>query len=204
MIHKTAEVSPESKIGKNVKIWNNAQVREKAEIGDDCIISKNVYVDFEVKIGNKVKIGNNVSVFNGVTIEDGVMIGPHVTFTNDLRPRAINPDGTLKGGGTSASDWTISKTLVKMGAGIGANSTILPVVIGQWALIGAGCVVTKNVPDHGLVVGVPARLAGFVCKCGFKLEEKGKDGNFVEMKCTKCSEITKIPLKNYLLLGKKE
>lgn len=204
MIHKTAEVSPKAKIGHNTKIWNQAQVREDADIGDNCIISKNVYVDYGVKIGNKVKIGNNVSVFHGVTIEDGVMIGPHVTFTNDLRPRAINPDGTMKTGGTEASDWTISKTLVKHGAGIGANSTILPVVVGRWALIAAGCVVTRDVPDYGLVVGIPSRLMGFVCKCGFKLFEEKKEKDFVLMKCSKCQEQIKIPIEDYALLGHKE
>jgi len=164
-IHQTAEVSPKAKLGSNVKVWNQAQVREDAQIGENTIISKNAYIDFGVKIGKNVKIGNNVSVFHGVEIQDGVQIAPHVCFTNDMFPRAINPDGTQKG----ASDWKLSKTLVKGGASIGSNSTILPVAIGNWALIGAGSVVTKDVPDYGLVAGNPARLKGYVCKCGKKL-----------------------------------
>ncbi len=166
-IHNTAEVSPEAKLGENVKVWNQAHVREKAEIGDNTILAKNVYVDHGVKIGKNVKIGNNVSIFHGVDIEDGVQIAPHTCFTNDKYPRAVNPDGTPKG----ASDWEISRTTVKMGASIGSKSVILPVTIGKWALIGAGSVVTKNVPDYGLVVGNPAKLIGYVCKCGKKLKE---------------------------------
>jgi len=168
MIHPTAEVSPKARIGKGTSIWNQAQIREDAQIGDNCIISKNVYIDFGVKIGNNVKIQNNVSVFHGVTIEDGVFIGPHVCFTNDKNPRAINPDGKLKKG----EGWEVSKILVKKGASIGANSTILPgVTIGEFALIGAGSVVTKDVPDYAVVVGNPSRQVGYVCKCGKKLEE---------------------------------
>lgn len=178
MIHATADVNPKAKIGENAKIWNNAQVRENAEIGENTIISKNVYIDSGVKIGKNVKIQNNVSVFHGVTIQDGVFIGPHVCFTNDKNPRAINPDGTLK----SATDWEVSETLIKKGAAIGANSTILPgVTIGQFALIGAGSVVTKDVPDFGLVYGNPAKMHGYVCYCGKKLTTK----------CEKCGKEAK-------------
>lgn len=165
MIHSTVEVSSKAEIGTGTKIWNNSQVRENAKIGKNCIIGKNVYIDHDVVIGNNVKIGNNVSIFFGVTIEDGVFIGPHVCFTNDKRPRAVNPDGSLKRG----EDWELSKTLVKYGASIGANATILSdIVIGRWSIIGAGSVVTKSVPDYGLVVGRPARLIGSVNEKGEK------------------------------------
>lgn len=165
-IHATAEVSPKAKLGKNVKIWNLAQVREDAELGDNVILSKNVYVDFGVKIGKNVKIQNNVSVYHGVTIEEGVFLGPHVCFTNDKVPRAINSDGSLKG----TDDWSISKTTIKRGASIGAHSVILPgITIGEWALVGSGAVVTKDIPNYGLVVGNPAKLIGYVCMCGKKL-----------------------------------
>lgn len=165
-IHPTAEVSERASIGDGTSIWNNAQVREDAVIGKHCIIGKGVYIDAGVVIGDNVKIQNNVSVFHGVTIEDGVFIGPHVCFTNDMLPRAINPDGTLK----SAQDWMVVNTVVRYGASIGANATIVcGVTIGMWAMVGAGSVVTKDVPDHGLVYGNPATLRGYVCKCGQKL-----------------------------------
>ena len=129
---------------------------------------KNVYIDHHVSIGINVKIQNNVSVFHGVTIEDNVFVGPHVCFTNDKSPRAVNPDGTVK----SAHDWVAEKTLVKKGASIGAAATILPVIIGEWAMIGAGSIVTKDVPPYALVVGTPAKIVGYVCKCGKKIEQK--------------------------------
>ncbi len=180
MIHKTAEVSKKAKIGEGSKIWNDVQVREEAEIGKNCIIGKNAYIDWGVKIGDNVKIGNNVSIFNGATIEDGVQISPHVCFTNDRNPRAINPDGSLKTGGTKASDWEVGKILIKKGASIGAGSVLLPnITIGEFAMVGAGSVVTKDVPDYGLVYGNRAELKGYVCKCARKLEKK-KDYYFCD------------------------
>jgi UDP-2-acetamido-3-amino-2,3-dideoxy-glucuronate N-acetyltransferase len=162
-IHPTAEVSPDASIGPGTSVWNQAQVREGAHIGGGCVIGKNAYIDADVVIGDNVKIGNNVSVFHGVTVEDGVFIGPHVCFTNDRLPRAINVDGSLKG----ADDWEVSPILVRHGAALGANSTILPgVTIGRWAMVGSGAVVTHDVADHALVVGNPARRLGRVCACG--------------------------------------
>lgn len=168
-VHSSAEVSDRAEIGEDTKIWNNVQIRSGSKIGRDCIISKNVYIDTDVIIGDKVKIQNNVSVYYGVTIKDGVFVGPHVCFTNDKIPRAINPDDSLK----SADDWQVFKTLVKKGASIGANSTILPgLIIGEFALIGAGSLVTKDVPDYALFYGSPAIFKGYVCKCGVKLTDK--------------------------------
>ena len=119
-IHPTADVSNEATIGDGTSIWMHVQVRPGAQIGENCNIGKGVFIDSNVKIGKNVKIQNYVSVYHGVTLEDGVFVGPHVCFTNDLRPRAINPDGTLK----SADDWAVTKTLIRYGAALGANSTI--------------------------------------------------------------------------------
>ena len=183
MIHHTAQVDPGAKIGENVRIWNWVQVREDAEIGDNTIISKSVYIDFGVKIGKNVKIQNNVSIYHGVTIEDGVFVGPHVCFTNDKYPRAINPDGSQKG----ADDWEVSKTIVKYGSSIGANSTVLPgITIGRFAMIGSGAIVTRDVPDNGLVLGAPAKLIGYVCECGVKLIKEQARGKLSIYQCPKC------------------
>ena len=169
MVHETAQVHSRARVGSDVRIWNWVQVREDAEIGDGSILSKGVYVDAGVRIGRNVKIQNNVSVYHGVTIEDGVFVGPHVCFTNDLRPRAINPDGSLK----SADDWVVSQTLLRFGCSVGANATIVAgVTVGRFAMVGAGAVVTHDVPDHGLVVGCPARLVGYVCACGQKVSDE--------------------------------
>jgi UDP-2-acetamido-3-amino-2,3-dideoxy-glucuronate N-acetyltransferase len=162
-IHPTSVVDARSEIGPGTKIWLFCQVREGSKIGSNVILSKNVYIDSGVKIGHNVKIQNNVSVYQGVTLEDGVFVGPHVCFTNDLKPRAINPDGSQK----NAKDWVVTPTLIQTGAALGANATIVcGITIGAWAMIGSGAVVTRNVPAYGLVVGNPARLIGYVCSCG--------------------------------------
>ena len=161
--HHTADIASNATIGNETKIWNYVQIREKVCIGSECIIGKNVYIDFGVHIGNKCKIQNNVSLFHGVTIEDGVFIGPHVCFSNDKLPRAINEDGSVKTG----NDWIVVKTMIQKGVSIGANSTILPgVIIGEYAMIGAGSVVTKNIPSFSLAYGNPARIVGTVDKKG--------------------------------------
>ncbi len=195
--HPTAEIAPSASLGKNTKIWHHAQIRDNAIIGSDCVIGKGVYVGADVKIGNRVKIQNYVSVYEGLTIEDGVMVGPHVCFTNDLLPRAINSDGSLKGN----TDWDLVPTLVKSGAGLGANSTIrCGVTIGSWAMVGAGSVVTRDVPDYGLVYGNPARLHGFVDAHGHKVEKMNEDGEFVVAKSPQCGEIVRIPKKDWVEL----
>jgi len=171
-IHPSADVASSASIGEGTSIWHQCQVREGAIIGENCILGRGVFIDAQVRLGSNVKVQNYVSIYHGVTIEDGVFVGPHVCFTNDLRPRAINPDGSLK----SADDWVLSKTTIKYGAALGANSTIrCGTTIGKWAMVGSGSVVTHNVPDFGLVYGNPARLHGFVCTCGNQLTKAASE-----------------------------
>ena len=194
MIHPSADVSEKAQIGENTKIWHHCQVRPGAKIGSNCILGKGVFIDVDVPIGDNVKIQNYVSVYHGVTIQDGVFIGPHVCFTNDMRPRAVNPNGIPK----AADDWTLSETLIKRGASLGANATIrCGIVIGEWALVGSGSVVTRDVPEHGLVFGNPAKLRGFVCACGEKLNYKDKKGDMIQAECPSCHEMVQIPIKEW-------
>jgi UDP-2-acetamido-3-amino-2,3-dideoxy-glucuronate N-acetyltransferase len=193
-IHSSAEVSESAEIGEGTSIWHQCQVREGAKIGQNCILGRGVYVDAGVQIGDNVKIQNYVSIYHGVTIQDGVFIGPHVCFTNDLHPRAINPDYTIKG----ADDWVLSPTLIKRGAALGANSTIIcGISIGEWALVGSGSVVSKVVPDYGLVYGNPARLRGFVCPCGEKMIKQVTEGQFVKVICPDCGFKTEVDIKKW-------
>ncbi|MDZ4765372.1 MAG: acyltransferase [Chloroflexota bacterium] len=167
-IHPSADVASDAAIGDGTKVWHLVQIRPGAHIGRECIFGRGVYVDAGVVIGDRVKVQNYVSIYEGVTIEDGVFVGPHVVFTNDKQPRAVNADMSLK----SATDWTISHTLIRAGAALGANSTIVcGITIGRWAMIGAGSVVTKDVPDYGLVVGNPARLIGYVNAAGVRVPD---------------------------------
>jgi len=180
-IHPSADVSPQAIIDSGVKIWHQAQVRERARLGANCIVGKGAYIDFDVSIGKNSKIQNGVYVYHGVTIEEGVFLGPGVILTNDKEPRAINPDGSQK----SDTDWEISPILIKRGAAIGARTVVVcGVTIGEFALVGAGSVVTKNVPSQGLVYGNPARLQGYVCKCGQPLTKQEPDNWF----CKKCNQ----------------
>jgi UDP-2-acetamido-3-amino-2,3-dideoxy-glucuronate N-acetyltransferase len=193
-IHPTADVSPKASIGESTSVWHQAQVREDVIIGQNCIIGKGVYVDAGVHIGSNVKIQNYVSVYHGVTIEDGVFIGPHVCFTNDLKPRAINPDGSLK----ATDDWVLSLTHIRKGAALGANSTIrCGTTIGMWAMIGSGSVVTKDIPDYGLAWGNPAKLHAFVCPCGTRMEKVTQNADTVVAECPSCGQKVNIPIKNW-------
>jgi acetyltransferase-like isoleucine patch superfamily enzyme len=159
-IHPSAEVHSDSEIGDGTKIWNNVQIREKTKIGFHCNIGKGVYIDSCVKIGNYVKIQNYASIYYGVEVEDEVFIGPNATFTNDLYPRA------------TSTDWKVIPTKLKFGCSIGANATIIcGVTIGSFSMIGAGSVVTSNCPPYSLMIGNPARIAGFVCKKGHLIKQ---------------------------------
>ena len=178
-VHPTAEVAPGAQLGAGTRVWHQAQVREGARLGSDCIVGKGAYVDLDVVIGNNVKIQNYAVVYHGATIQDGAFIGPHACLTNDRLPRAITPDGTLK----SAEDWQVGCIIVGYGASVGARAVVLPdVTIGRFAMVGAGAVVTHDVPDFGLVIGQPARLVGYVCRCGRRLEPRDNGGHW----CAAC------------------
>jgi acetyltransferase-like isoleucine patch superfamily enzyme len=185
-VHPEAEVSPQAHIGAGTRIWRQVHIREHAIIGTQCNIGKGVYIDIHVRIGSNVKIHNHVSIFEGVTLEDGVFVGPHVCFSNDLFPRAITLGGKLK----SADDWEITPTLVKYGASLGAGSVIVcGVTIGEFALVGAGSVVTRDVPPHALVFGNPACLHGYVCRCARRLADvHERDGELVGW-CEQCGQL---------------
>lgn len=166
MISDEAKIDPTAIIGKNTLVEEYTIISSHAQIGEECKIHRHIFIDEKVKIGSRVKIQDNVMIPSGVTIADGVFIGPSVSFTNDKYPRAINKDGTLK----KAFDWNVSESYIGYGASIGANATIVcGVTIGKWAMIGAGTVVTKDVPDYALVQGNPGRIVGRVdeegCPC---------------------------------------
>lgn len=166
-IHKTAEVEKNARLGKNTKVWHYAQIRENAKIGSNCVIGKNVYIDAGIVIGNNCKIQNNCSIYHTAIIEDGVFIGPHVVITNDKNPRAIDPQGKTK----TAKDWKPGKVIVRYGASIGAGVILLPnITIGRFAMIGAGSVVSHDIPDFALVYGNPAKVHGKVNEEGLITE----------------------------------
>jgi acetyltransferase-like isoleucine patch superfamily enzyme len=167
-VHPSAEVEPGAEIGAGTRIWHQAQVRKGARVGAECVIGKGVFVDVEVQVGDRCKLQNWVVLTRGSRLDAGVFIGPTSCLLNDLQPRAINPDGSLKGD----ADWTMRPAHLCEGASLGGGVQILPgVTVGRFALVGAGAVVTRDVPAHGLVIGNPARLVGFVCRCGGRLEE---------------------------------
>jgi UDP-2-acetamido-3-amino-2,3-dideoxy-glucuronate N-acetyltransferase len=183
-VHQTATVERDTTIGAGTQVWHEAQVRAHALVGQECILGKGVFIDSGVRIGNRVKIQNYACIYHGSTIEDGVFIGPHVVLTNDRLPRSITPSGALK----TDADWRCEETRICYGASLGARSVVLPgITVGAWAIIGAGAVVTADVPAHGLVVGCPARLIGFVCACGIR--RSSADG--------RCPECGWLPVEDY-------
>ena len=167
-VHATADVAESATIADGAKIWHYAQVRENAQIGANVIVGRGAYIGTAVEVGDNCKIQNYALVYEPAKLGRGVFIGPAVVLTNDHFPRAINADGTPK----SADDWHLVGVDIREGASIGASSTcVAPVTIGRWALVGAGSVVIKDVPDFALVVGSPARRVGWVGMAGHPLTE---------------------------------
>ncbi|HJT37477.1 MAG TPA: acyltransferase [Actinomycetota bacterium] len=177
-IHDSATVEDGAEVGDDTFVWHHAQIRAGARVGSGCVIGKGVYVGAGVSIGDNCKIQNYALVFEGAEVGAGVFIGPAAILANDRFPRAVNPDGSLK----SADDWHLGHVAIADGASIGAGAILIPdLTIGRWALVGSGAVVTRDVPDHGLVAGNPARQIGWACSCGHKLEQAGG-----RWKCPEC------------------
>ena len=167
----SADVDERAVIGSGTTVWHLAQIREGALIGQGCTIARGAYVGPGVRIGNNVKLQNYALVYEPAQLGDGVFIGPAAVLTNDEYPRAVTPDGRLK----DADDWSAVGVVVGEGAAIGARAVcVAPVTIGRWATVAAGAVVTRDVPDFALVVGVPARRVGWVGRAGVPLVKDGE------------------------------
>ncbi|GAA4998997.1 acyltransferase [Actinopolymorpha pittospori] len=171
----SADVDERAVIGADTSVWHLAQIRENAVLGQGCIVGRGAYVGAGVQIGKHVKIQNYALVYEPAVLEDGVFVGPAAVLTNDQYPRSVDPSGQLKRG----DDWEAVGVTLREGASLGARSVcVAPVTVGRWALVAAGAVVVKDVPDFALMAGVPARRIGWVGRAGVRLEDKG-DGRWV-------------------------
>lgn len=178
MIHPSSIVDAGATIGQDTKIWHFCHICSKSVIGDNCSLGQNVFVADNVVVGNNVKIQNNVSLYDGVVIEDDVFCGPSVVFTNVVNPRSFI---------VRRNEYR--KTIVKKGASIGANATIVcGVTIGEYAFIAAGAVVCKDVAPYSVVMGVPAKTVGYICKCGITIEYCNAESGSDKVNCSICNQ----------------
>jgi UDP-2-acetamido-3-amino-2,3-dideoxy-glucuronate N-acetyltransferase len=172
-IEATADVDDSAVLGAGTRVWHLAQVREQARLGDDCIVGRGAYVGPGVIIGDKVKLQNYALVYEPARLEDGVFIGPAAVLTNDVFPRSVDVSGKLK----RPDDWDARGVLVREGASLGARCVVVAgCEVGRWALVAAGAVVTRDVPDFALVAGTPARRIGWVGHAGVRLAQAGDGG----------------------------
>jgi UDP-2-acetamido-3-amino-2,3-dideoxy-glucuronate N-acetyltransferase len=173
-VHASALVEADAEIGAGSKVWSQSQVRTGARLGRNCVIGSGAFIDTGVRLGDNCKVQNRALVYSPADLADGVFVGPAAVLTNDLYPRAINPDGSAK----SADDWEPVGVTVRTGASIGAGAVVVaPAVVGEWATVAAGAVVVADVPDFALVAGVPARRIGWVGRAGRSLLDEGQ-GHF--------------------------
>jgi len=191
-VHATVDLEPDVSIGAGTSVWHRAQLRNGATIGAECVDGRDVFIDEGVTIGNRVKIQNLALIYHGATVEDGVFIGPGAILTNDRYPRAITSTGDV----ARADDWTVSPILLREGCSIGAGAVVVAgVEVGRFAMVGAGGVVNRSVPDFALVAGSPAKRIGWVCACGKRLlaangepaaAEPGRYAAHTELSCGSC------------------
>ncbi|WP_328910129.1 N-acetyltransferase [Streptomyces sp. NBC_00234] len=183
-VQPTAQVDATAEIGDGSSVWELAQIREDARLGAGCVVGRGAYVGTGVQIGDNVKIQNYALVYEPAELGDGVFIGPAVVLTNDHNPRSVDPEGHQKRGG----DWEAVGVRIAEGASIGARAVcVAPLTIGRWAMVAAGSVVTKDVPDFALVMGVPARQAGWVGRSGVRLAERAGEAGAWE--CPRTGEV---------------
>ena len=188
-VHPTADVEADVSVGPRTSVWNRAVLRKGASLGAECVIGRDAFIDEGVRLGDRVKVQNGALVYHGVDVGNGVFIGPGAILTNDRYPRAITPTGELARG----DDWTVSPIELRDGCSIGAGAVVVAgTVVGRFATVGAGAIVTRDVPDYALVAGNPARRLGWVCACGTRLTDgSGKNspaspGPDEHLRCARC------------------